>query len=152
MTNAEFAVLRIDLLHFTCHKIDTMIQQASLGADQLVIISVDMVKGHVEPARHIRVFSSAIDQRNFCFVVVEGTRQQIGDNRSSYTSTDDYYMFGHGNCLLMSELMCFPRYEACVALLWEGSHIVMFGFLNPGWNIFCGTWIAGQDSKNATNW
>src|SRR6266568_7133378 len=55
-------------------------------------------------------------------------------------------------CLLTSALMGFPRDEACIALLWEGANIVMFGFLDPGWNIFCGTWIAGQDSKYATNW
>src|SRR6266704_2530863 len=59
---------------------------------------------------------------------------------------------GAWNYLLMSELMCFPRYEACIALLWECANIVMFGFLNPGWNIFCGTWIAGQDGQDATDW
>jgi len=42
------------------------------------------------------VFPGAIDQGNFCFVAVEGTRQEIGDYRSPYTSTDDYYMLGHG--------------------------------------------------------
>src|SRR5947209_20468220 len=59
---------------------------------------------------------------------------------------------GAWNRLLTYELMCFPPYEACVALLWESTNKFMLGFLNPGWNILCGTWIAGQDSKNATNW
>src|SRR6266480_6593665 len=56
------------------------------------------------------------------------------------------------NCLLTSALMCFPRYEACIALLCESANKFMLGFLNPGWNIFRGTWIARQDNKHTTYW
>src|SRR6266516_8141364 len=47
------------------------------------------------------------------------------------------------NCLLTSALMSFPRYEVGVALLWESANIVMLGFLDPGRDILCGTWITG---------
>src|SRR5215469_9571438 len=44
--------------------------------------------------------------------------------------------------------MGFPRDEACVTLLWEGTQVVVFGLLHPGRDIFGGTRIAGEHSQH----
>ena len=48
--------------------------------------------------------------------------------------------------------MGFTRDEAGVPLLRERAEKFVPGFLDPGRDIFGGTWIAGQDSQDATDW
>ena len=48
-----------------------VVEQVSLWTDQLIALGTDMVKGHIEPARHIRMLPRAIDQGDFCLLAVQ---------------------------------------------------------------------------------
>src|SRR5207302_2601724 len=112
LTNVEFAVLLIDLLHVTCNQVHVVVEQVTLGADQLIALSTDLVKWQVQPAGHIRVFPGAVNQGDFRLLAVQGPCQQIGHNCPTYTTADNQNMLGHTTVSFVSNGPC-ARQSAC---------------------------------------
>jgi metal-sulfur cluster biosynthetic enzyme len=60
----------IDLTYLACNQVHVVIEQVTLRADQLMTLGPKLVKWQVEPAWHIHVFPSTINQGDFRFLMM----------------------------------------------------------------------------------